>query len=258
MKTKLLTGVLLLSILLTGCKGVDAVTTPPATEATITAPVASTTAKPDDEPIVGHCWEIGDFFYFYDDFEQAYREFSSVNPVSIMIPRMENTEYTIVSYMFEGDYIIIYDKKPDNYAIKSNYKAFEFHLYGSLEKLDPITSQEDRYNLTHELGRNYDYAVFLYCHIQTAPVLSSDDLELVLYEGDNPDPIARYDEYEFHYMDSTFDWDPQTTRRYDIVQGDTVLISFFTQVRQGGEELHDRLCEMVMEDLVCLNGEGVQ
>lgn len=179
-------------------------------------------------------------------FEAFAREFFGVNPVSVVIPVGLDSETVIARYVFDGDYHAE-NMMPQGYAFESGEKYFHMAVFGFENAIDEA-HRNDHFN-DEELHRDCDYAVYLESYVNCIPVTSRDSLRVAEVVGDGDLSQCIHGDQLTDYV--AWEWDAHSMRRYDVMDGDTVWLSFVTRVNSdGGDALHHQLCEWVMEHLV--------
>ena len=219
---------------------------PVATEppATTTAPLVTTapTVKPSMPSVKRHSLTFDNG----SAFEAFAREFLSVNPVSVVIPVGLDSETVIARYIFDGD-AHTESMMPEGYAFESDDKYFHMAVFGFENAIDEAL-RNDHFN-DDELHRNCNYAIYLESYANCIPTESLDSLRVVEVVGDGDLSKGLHGGKLTDYV--AWEWDAHTMRRYDVMDGDTVRLSFITRVNSdGGDALHDQLCRWVMEHLV--------
>lgn len=199
---------------------------------------------PSPMPITKHSL----IFDSSDEFQTFFREFSSVNGISLVVPVGLDSENVISRYVFDGD-MHSSDMIPDGYAFESMEKNFQLTVLG----FQNAVSESDRrdHSNDEDLHKQCDYAIYLEPYVNCIPVESLDRLKLVPYEGEGDPSKCLHGDHLTDYV--SWQWDPATMRRYDVVEGTQIRLSFITRVKtEGADQLHDELSKLVMDNLVSL------
>lgn len=221
----------LLAVLLIGCSDSQDI---PFTTAGMTEGTAISTTETlvggGDFPIYCHY-----FFESYDEFQDFYAEFSTANTAPIVAIAWEDVEKSerLVYYTFGGGILMRTETLTYQYDRKFPEAEFTFDAYfSSITKREATTNDE------------WDYAITGISYVLDQPLKSLHGVEI--RPRDNWDIQMSLNPQEFL----------GEKRYFDIYLNDTLLMSFTSMVAvENADYLHEEMCQMVLDRLVCMSGE---